>query len=86
MRLGAKADLLSCLEAKMLESSTISGYMADVIIFEGSAVVQMLNPGASSTFQEYGDGVFTLYICDQLLKCNRIDIVLGVYRSDSLKS
>ena len=62
MRLGAKADLLSCLEAEMLESSTISGPMADAIIIDGSAVVQMLNPGASSTFPEYGDGVFTPYM------------------------
>ena len=56
--------LTCCLEAEMLESSTISEPMADAIILDGSAEVQMLNPGASSTFQEYGDGVFTPYMCD----------------------
>ena len=63
MRLGAKADLLGCLEAEMHESSTISGPMADAIILDGSAVVQILNPGASSTLQEYGDGsVYTTHV------------------------
>jgi len=36
--------------------------VVDAAILDGAAVVQMLNPGTSKTFQEYADAVFVSYI------------------------
>ncbi|XP_034062878.1 uncharacterized protein LOC117540355 [Gymnodraco acuticeps] len=71
IRIGVKADLLRCLESDLLENSSVP--MADATIFDGAAVVQMLNPGTSRTFQEYGDRVFAPYISAQLEKSSCID-------------
>lgn len=64
MRLGVKADLLRCLESDLLEN--YSTPMSDATILDGAAVVQMINPGTSKTFQEYGERVFAPYIYAQL--------------------
>ncbi len=74
MRFGVKADLL--LEGNVNSCVPIS----DATMLDGAAVVQMLNPKGSRTFQEYGDGVFGPYIYTQLEKNNRVDIVWDVYR------
>ena len=42
--------------------------MADATILDGAAVVQMLNPGTSRTFQEYGERVFASYIFNKFKK------------------
>ena len=84
IRIGVKADLLRCLESDLLENSSVP--MADATIFDGAAVVQMLNPGTSRTFQEYGDRVFAPYISAQLEKSSRIDLVWDVYLPASLKA
>ena len=87
MRLGVKADLLSCLESDLLENNANnSAPVADATILDGAAVVQMLNPGTSRTFQEYGERVFAPYIYAQLEKSSRIDLVWDVYLPDSLKA
>ena len=36
--------------------------IVDVKLLDGAAVVQMLNPGAVKTFQEYADTVFLPYV------------------------
>ena len=51
----------------------------DAIILDGAVVVQMLQPTAVTTFEEYFDSVVTPYILRQL------DIVWDVYKDDSLK-
>lgn len=79
LQLGVKADLLHCLE-KDLPGET------GVPVVDAAAVVQMLNPGTSKTFQEYADAVFVPYISAQLEKTNRVDIVWDIYLPDSLKS
>ena len=87
MRLGVKADLLSCLESDLLENNANnSAPVADATILDGAAVVQMLNPRTSRTFQEYGERVFAPYIYAQLEKSSRIDLVWDVYLPDSLKA
>ncbi len=80
MRFEVKADLL--LEGNVNSCVPIS----DATMLDGAAVVQMLNPKGSRTFQEYGDGVFGPYIYTQLEKNNRVDIVWDVYRPNSLKA
>lgn len=54
-------------------------------ILDGAAMVQMLNPGTSKTFQEHTDTVFVPYICAQLEKTNPVNILWDVYLADSLK-
>ena len=49
MRFGVKADILRCLESNLLENN--SAPVAQAIILDGAAVVQMLNHGTSRTFK-----------------------------------
>jgi hypothetical protein len=84
LHLGVKADLLRCLETNLPENNSTP--VTDAIILDGAAIVQMLNPGASRTFAEYGERVFQQYISTQLEKCSRVDIVWDVYLPDSLKA
>ncbi|KAG7160296.1 hypothetical protein Hamer_G025085, partial [Homarus americanus] len=57
------------------------------IILDGSAVVEMLNPGGSRTFQEYSTAVFIPYIESQLEHRSRLDLVWDCYlKSGSLKA
>ena len=54
-----KADLLRCLESDLLEDNVNNrAPILDATILDGAAMVQMLNPKASRTFQEYGESVF----------------------------
>lgn len=61
LRLEVQADLLHCLEKDLPGETGVS--VVDAAILDGAAVVQMLNPGISKTFQEYADAVFVPYIC-----------------------
>ncbi|KXJ12057.1 hypothetical protein AC249_AIPGENE28763 [Exaiptasia diaphana] len=45
----------------------------------------MLQPKAVTTFEEYFDVIFALYIVRQLEDAQRLDIVWDVYNDDSLK-
>ena len=57
----------------------------DAIILDGAVVVQMLQPTAVSTFEEYFDSMVALYILRQLEDVKRLDIVWDVYKDGSLK-
>jgi len=57
----------------------------DAIILDGAVVVQMLQPKAVSTFEEYFDSVVAPYILRQLEDVKRLDIVWDVFKDDSLK-
>ena len=83
LRLGTKADLLDCLELEKKQSTNTP--VVNAKLFDGAAVVQMLNPGTAKTFQEYADTVFLLYISHHLAAAQRVDIVWDVYIPDSLK-
>ena len=48
-------------------------------------MVQMLNPGTAMTFLDYAEQVFLPYVSAQLENTTRVDIVLDVYQTDSLK-
>jgi len=83
VRVGKKADLLSCLQLE--EMQTTSTPVVEAIFLDGAAVVQMLNPGTANTFQEYADLVFIPYVTSQLQTADRVDIVWDVYIPNSLK-
>ena len=76
--------ILRCLESYLHENDSVP--VMDATILDGAAVVQMLNPGTSRTLQEYGERVFAPYICAQLEKSSRIDLVWDVYLPTSLKA
>ena len=59
--------------------------VVDAKLFDGAAIVQMLNPGTVKTFQEYADKVFLPYVFQQLSTAQRVDVVWDKYIVNSLK-
>ena len=80
---GTKADLVKCLPGA--SSQTVEQPSMDAIILDRAVVVQMLQPTAVSTFEEYFDSVVGPYILRQQEDVKRLDIVWDVYKDDSLK-
>ncbi len=58
----------------------------DVVILDGAAVVNFLNPKDAKTFDDYALDVFLPYVIGQLQHANRVDIVWDRYYEKSLKS
>ena len=58
----------------------------DAKIVDGSVVVNMLQPKASSTFGDYAADVFLLYLIKLLQTSSRLDVVWDRYIKGSLKS
>ena len=69
---GAKADLVKYLSD--VSSETVEQPSVDAIILDGAVVVQMLQPTAVSTFEEYFDSVVAPYILRQLEDVKTFDI------------
>ena len=84
IRLGTKADLLRSLPIE--ENQTANAPVVQGKFLDGAAVVQMLNTGAASTFQQYFDTVFSSCITTQLQTAQRVDVVFDTYIQNSLKS
>ena len=81
--IGGKSDPLPCLEN--LSAAKSKAPAATDITLDGPAIVQMLKPGISKTFEVYAKKVFLTYISLQLCKATRVDLVWDVYLIDSLK-
>ena len=60
--------------------------MADVIILDGGAVINMLKPIGVNTLQDYTTHVLLPFIKAKLRKVTRINIIWDVYLEDSLES
>ena len=84
LRFGTKSDLVECLEK--LCTSCGEAPVDDVIILDGSAIINMLKPIGVKTLQDYATHVFLPFIKAQLRNVTRIDIIWDVYLEDSLKS
>ena len=84
LRSGKKSDLMHCLEKLTPVHENTPNVSA--LLLDGAVIVNMLKPGASRTFQAYGEDVFLKYIKTQLQTANRIDIVWDEYLPDSLKA
>ena len=83
LRSGTKSDLLSCLEKNgpvQTQSPSV-----EALLLDGAAIVNMLKPGASKTFQEYSETVFLPYVIKQLRNVKRVDVVWDRYLPGSLK-
>ncbi len=79
-----KADLLPFL---IQHSTAIKDKPdTDAVRLDGAAIVYMLNPGTSRTFQEYADQVFVPHVKRQLESARRVDIIFDQYFQDSLKA
>ena len=80
---GTKSDLLSCLETN--GPGQAQGPSVEALLLDGAAIVNMLKPGASKTFQEYSETVFLPYVINQLRDVERMDVVWERYLLGSLK-
>ena len=58
----------------------------EVLILDGAAIVNMLKPVNSKTFQDYANKVFLPYIQSQLQHVSRLDLVWDVYKPECLKA
>ncbi|ELU07992.1 hypothetical protein CAPTEDRAFT_216620 [Capitella teleta] len=83
MRATSKADILTCIYQNDVSTCYPT---VDVLILDGAAVVHMLNPGPSTTFQQYVDCIFLPYIVNKISNIKRLDIVWDVYDPHSLKA
>ena len=71
-RHGTKSDLMSCVESLDMPDQ-------DAKIVDGSVVVNMLSPKASSTFSDYAADVFLPYLIKLLQTSARVDVVWDRY-------
>ena len=60
-------------------------HVTTCIVFDGAAIVQMLKPAASKTFEDYAQQIFIPYMSMKLQTVSRLDLVWDTYRADSLK-
>ena len=79
LRGGQKADLALCLPSTSAEIATQP--VADVVILDGTAIVQMLQPRTARTFDEYLSTVYAPYILKHLETARRADLIWDVYQS-----
>ena len=86
IRSGTKSDLVKCLEDLVTSKEKTSKPDVDVIILDGSAIVNMLRPGYAKTFSDYAMQVFLPYVVSQTQHASRVDVVWDKYHPDSLKS
>jgi len=84
LRTGTKSDLLQCFK-EMIPPSTEAPEVT-CIIFDGAAIVQMLNPGTAKTFGEYAKDVFIPFVLSQYKSATRLDLMWDRYLPGSLKS
>ena len=80
LRSGTKSDLLQCLEK--ISPAIAEVPTVEALLLDGAAIVNLLKPGPSRTFQEYSQSVFLPYVKGQL----RNDLVWDKYDTDSLKA
>ncbi|KAG1681932.1 Solute carrier family 22 member 4 [Nymphon striatum] len=80
---GTKSDLLTCLE-DVFEANTETP-PTTCIVLDGAAIVQMLKPATSKSFEEYAQHIFIPYISTKLQVVSRLDLVWDTYLADSLK-
>lgn len=80
---GTKSDLITCLEE--ISDAKTETPVTTCIVLDGAAIVQMLKPAASKTFEEYAHQIFIPYISTKLQTVSRLDLIWDTYLADSLK-
>ena len=80
---GTKSDLITCLEE--ISDAKTETPVTTYIVLDEAAIVQMLKPAASKTFEGYAHQVFFPYISTKLQTVSRLDLIWDTYLADSLK-
>ncbi|KAL8559114.1 hypothetical protein ACOMHN_046162 [Nucella lapillus] len=80
---GTKSDLLTCLEE--VSDAKTETPVTTCIVLDGAAIIQMLKPAASKTFEEYAQQIVIPYMSTKLQTVSRLDLVWDTYLADSLK-
>lgn len=83
IRDGDKSELLHCPEKLVPLGESLPNPSVEVLILDGAAIINMLKPVNSKTFQDYANNVFLPYIQSQL---QQLDLVCDVYKPESLKA
>ena len=86
LRSGNKADLLKYLEKTGDSPALSEPPQSDMVIIDGTAIVNALKPDAGMTFKDYAANKFIPRISTLLSNVKRIDVIFDVYLEDSLKS
>ena len=88
MRSGKKSDLLQNLEDLIPHHNDFDNppVELDMVIIDGAAAVNMIQPGTSETFLDYAHELMNYTRRHFTGLVRRTDIVFDVYRSDSLKA
>lgn len=84
LRSGTKSDLLSCLEKN--GPAQAQRPSVEALLLDGAAIVNMLKPGASKTFEEYSETVFLPCVINQLRNVEKVDAVWDRYLPSSLNT
>ena len=79
-----KSDTISILEK--LEPSQHNAPEFDTIISDGAAVVQMISPNTSQTFQQYSRNELHIFLMHKINKVKCPNIVFDIYKNHSIKS
>ena len=85
LKLGAKSDIVRCLEDVTEEQHDIPKSV-EVVMLLGPDIVYVLNTAAAITSSECAQDVFLPYVEHQLGKAHSIDVVWDNYRPDYLKA
>ena len=87
IRLGTKSDIVGILET-LSESTPAQKLNFDAIIYDGAALVNILQPKTCTTFSQYATEIFCPFILKQAteMRCTRVDVVWDSYHQDSLKA
>ncbi|KAE8741877.1 hypothetical protein FOCC_FOCC012580 [Frankliniella occidentalis] len=87
LKSGKKSDLMEKLEAQPTTVSIFNN-SCDAIVFDGAAVVQMIRPKNSKTFEDYYSVDLKPYVLGNARRanCPRIDLVWDMYLPQSLKA
>ncbi|KAL8576333.1 hypothetical protein ACOMHN_006256 [Nucella lapillus] len=79
---GTKSDLTCLAEVSDAKTETP---VTTCIVLDGAAIIQMLKPAASKTFEEYAQRIVIPYMSTKLQTVSRLDLVWDTYLADSLK-
>ena len=75
-----------CLEDLVPTQINAPNPSIQVMIIDGTAIVNMLQPSTAKTFSDNEKQVFSSYIKTQLNHASRLDVVWDEYFRDSLKA
>ena len=79
-----KSKLIPCLLKN--SSQRINEHpLVDRVLFDGRAIVNMLAPNKTGTFEDYAYDTFLPFVANRLASVKRLDIVWDCYFANSLK-